>query len=70
VAYSVSGLFGIVGFVPGGIGFVEVSLSAVLIGFGTSGATAAAIVVLYRLFEWWLPVALGGALAHRLRIVR
>jgi uncharacterized protein (TIRG00374 family) len=70
VAYSVSGLFGIVGFVPGGIGFVEVSLSAVLIGYGTSGATAAAIVVLYRLFEWWLPVALGGALTHRLRVVR
>jgi uncharacterized protein (TIRG00374 family) len=70
VAYSVASLFGIVGFLPGGIGFVEVSLSAVLVGFGTAGVTAAATVVLYRLFEWWLPVAIGGALAHRLRVVR
>jgi uncharacterized protein (TIRG00374 family) len=70
VAYSVSSLFGIVGFLPGGIGFVEVSLSAVLVGFGTVGVTAAATVILYRLFEWWLPVAVGGALAHRLRVVR
>ena len=70
VAYSVSGLFGIVGFLPGGIGFVEVSLSAVLVGFGTPGITAAATVVLYRAFEWWLPVAIGGAFAHRLTAVR
>ena len=66
VAYSVSGLFGIIGFLPGGLGFVEVSLSAVLVAFGTAGATAAAAVVLYRLFEWWMPVVIGGALAHRL----
>lgn len=70
VAYSVSALFGIIGFLPGGIGFVEVSLSAVLVGFGTAGVTAAAAVVLYRLFEWWLPVAIGGACAHRLRTAR
>jgi uncharacterized protein (TIRG00374 family) len=70
VAYSVSGLFGIVGFLPGGLGFVEVSLSAVLVGFGTTGVTAAAGVVLYRLFELWLPVLIGAAFAHRLRVAR
>ena len=70
VAYSVSSLFGVVGLLPGGFGFVEVSLSAVLVGFGTAGVTAAAAVVLYRLFEWWLPVAIGGAFAHRLRAGR
>ena len=70
VAYSVSGLFGIIGFLPGGLGFVEVSLSAVLVGFGSTGATAAAAVVLYRLFELWLPVLIGGAFAHRLMVVR
>jgi len=70
VAYSVAGLFGIVGFLPGGLGFVEVSLSAVLIGFGASGVTAAATVMLYRLFELWLPVVIGGGLAYRLRIPR
>ena len=68
VAYSVAGLFGIIGFLPGGLGFVEVSLSAVLVGFGTAGTTAAAAVVLFRVFELWIPVVVGGALAHRLRV--
>jgi uncharacterized membrane protein YbhN (UPF0104 family) len=67
VAYSVAGLFGIVGFLPGGVGFVEVSLGAVFVGFGVSGTTAAAAVILVRVFELWLPVMIGGALAHRLR---
>jgi uncharacterized protein (TIRG00374 family) len=70
VAYSVAGLFGIIGFLPGGLGFVEVSLSAVLVGFGISGATATAGVLLFRVFELWLPVVVGGSLAHRLRVVR
>lgn len=70
VAYSISGLFGIVGFLPGGLGFVEVSLSAVLVRFGTAGVTAASAVMLYRVFEWWIPVAVGAAFAHRLRVVR
>jgi len=70
VAYSVAGLFGIVGFLPGGLGFVEVSLSAVLVGFGANGVTAAASVLLYRLFELWLPVVIGAGLAYRLRVGR
>ena len=69
VAYSVAGLFGIVGVVPGGLGFVEVSMGAVLVGFGVPGATAAAIVLLYRAFELWIPIAIGGILAHRMRMV-
>jgi uncharacterized protein (TIRG00374 family) len=69
VAYSVAGLFGIVGFLPGGLGFVEVSLGAVFVGYGVSGATAAAAVVLFRVFELWLPVVIGGVLSHRLRRV-
>jgi putative heme transporter len=70
VAYSVAGLFGIIGFLPGGLGFVEVSLSAVLVSFGIAGATATAGVLLFRVFELWLPVLIGGSLAHRLRVVR
>jgi uncharacterized protein (TIRG00374 family) len=70
VAYSVAGLFGVVGLLPGGLGFVEVSLGAVFVGFGVHGATAAAAVVLVRVFELWLPVLIGGALAHRLRLDR
>ena len=67
VVYAVTGLFGIVGFLPGGLGFVEVSMSAVLVGFGVRSVTAASGVVLYRAFELWLPIVLGAILAHRIR---
>lgn len=65
VGYAISVLFSIVGFVPGGLGLVEVSLGAVLISFGTTRATATAAVLLYRLLELWLPAA-GGAVAAQL----
>ena len=64
VAYAVSLMFSIVGFLPGGLGFVEVSLAAVLVSYGTPGVAAAAAVALFRLFELWLPLA-AGALAAR-----
>ncbi|HEV8298006.1 MAG TPA: lysylphosphatidylglycerol synthase transmembrane domain-containing protein [Acidimicrobiales bacterium] len=67
VGYAVSVLFAIVGFLPGGLGFVEVSLGAVLVSFGLRGSTAAAVVVLYRVFELWLPLVIGGAAAHVVR---
>jgi len=67
VVYAVAGLFGIVGFLPGGLGFVEVSMSAALVGFGVRSVTAASGVVLYRAFELWFPIALGAILAHRIR---
>ena len=70
VVYAVTGLFGIIGFLPGGLGFAEVSMSAALVGFGVHGVTAASGVVLYRVFELWLPVVLGTVLAHRLRFDR
>jgi uncharacterized protein (TIRG00374 family) len=67
VAYAVSVLFTIVGVFPGGLGFVEVSLGAVLSSFGATTAKATAAVVLYRLFEMWIPAAIGGIAAHVLR---
>ncbi len=67
VAYAVSVLFTIVGIFPGGLGFVEVSLGAVLSSFGATTAKAAAAVVLYRLFEMWIPAAIGAITAHVLR---
>jgi uncharacterized protein (TIRG00374 family) len=67
VAYSVGVLFAIVGFLPGGLGFVEVSVTAVLISFDVEAGAAAAAVLLYRVVELWLPVAIGGALTLRSR---
>jgi uncharacterized protein (TIRG00374 family) len=67
VAYSVTVLFTIVGLLPSGVGFVEVSLAAALVSFGVDGPRTAAIVVLYRIFQLWLPVIVGAVLAPRVR---
>ena len=67
IAYAVAGLFAIVGFMPAGLGFVELSMAAVFLSFGIPGATAGAAVAIYRLFELWIPVALGAAVARRVR---
>ena len=60
IGYVVSVLFTIMSVLPGGLGFVELSLGAVLVSFGATAVTAAAVVVLYRLFELWLPLLAGG----------
>jgi len=64
VGYAVSLMVSIVGFLPAGLGLVEVSLAAVLVGYGAPVVDAAAAVALFRLFELWLPLA-AGALAAR-----
>ena len=45
VAYSMGVLFGIVGFLPAGIGFAEAGLSVALSSFGLSGVDIALTVV-------------------------
>jgi uncharacterized protein (TIRG00374 family) len=67
VAYAVSTMFAIVGVLPAGLGFVEVSLGAVLVSFGLPAPTAVAAVLLYRLVELWIPVAVGALAATRVR---
>jgi uncharacterized membrane protein YbhN (UPF0104 family) len=67
VAYAVSALFGVVGVLPGGLGFVEVGTAAVLVSFGMPVGLAAAAVVLFRVWDYWLPAAVGGALAWWVR---
>lgn len=63
VAYAISTLFGIVGFLPGGLGFVEFGAVAVLVSFGTPVGVAAAAVVVFRVLQFWLPVAVGLAVS-------
>ena len=66
VAYAISVLFTIVGFLPGGIGFVEAGLGAVLISFGIAHGQAVAAVVLYRMLELWIPMIVGLVAARHL----
>jgi uncharacterized membrane protein YbhN (UPF0104 family) len=51
--------------VPGGIGTVEASTTALLIGAGATAGGAALAVALFRLFDLWLPVLTGAAVARR-----
>jgi len=60
VAYAIAVLFSIVGVLPGGLGFAEASLGAVFSSFGVPGATAAVAVIIYRVFEVWVPFVVGA----------
>ena len=64
VAYSMGVLFGIVGFLPAGIGFAEAGLSVALSSFGLSGVDIALTVVTYRIFEVWVPYVAGAVSLH------
>jgi uncharacterized protein (TIRG00374 family) len=59
VGYAVSTLFAIVGVLPSGLGFAEVSLGAVLVSYGVPAATATVVVLVDRLLEMWLPLLVG-----------
>ena len=63
VAFSLSTLFGIIGFLPSGIGFVEVSALAVLVDSGVPPARAGAAIALFRLGQLWIPILAGIAVS-------
>ena len=46
---------------PSGLGVIEITLIAVLKGFGVPGDVAAAGVLSWRLVNFWLPIPFGGA---------
>ncbi|HRW38037.1 MAG: flippase-like domain-containing protein [Acidimicrobiales bacterium] len=41
---------------PGGVGAIEAALTAGLVGLGIEAGEAAAIVLVFRLFSYWLPI--------------
>ena len=51
----------IVGVLPGGLGFAEVSMGASLHAFGVDAGHALAAIAVYRLFDLWLPLTIGLA---------
>ena len=55
VAYSV----GTLAPTPGGLGAVEGILIALFVSFGVPSATAVAVVLVYRLINFWLPIPPG-----------
>jgi uncharacterized protein (TIRG00374 family) len=67
VGYAVSLLFAMVAVTPGGVGFVEASLGVLLVSFGVDRHTAIAVALVYRFYEFWIPLALGAIALQLLR---
>jgi len=60
LAYVVSQALAIVPITPGGVGFVDIGLTGMLVLIGVPTDTAVISTLLYRLFSFWLPIPLGA----------
>ena len=61
VAYGLANILAVIPITPSGLGVVEITIIAVLKGFGVPGGVAAAGVLSWRLVNFWLPIPFGGA---------
>lgn len=68
VAFCVANILAVIPLTPGGLGFVEATLIATLVGFGLGRSEAAIAVVTYRLAQFWLPIPLGAISYASLRV--
>jgi uncharacterized protein (TIRG00374 family) len=66
--YALSLLFTLLSITPAGLGFVEASLVVFLTSTGMSSTQAIAVTIGFRLFDFWLPVAIGGLSLLTLRL--
>jgi uncharacterized membrane protein YbhN (UPF0104 family) len=64
VIYATALAASMVTIVPGGFGAVEGSMLAMLLAAGATPGPAALAVALFRLFDLWLPVIAGAAIAR------
>lgn len=59
VGYVVAYAVGTLAPTPGGLGAIEGIMIALFVSFGVPSATAVAVVLVYRLINFWLPIAPG-----------
>ena len=59
IAYAIAYVVGTVSPTPGGLGAVEGVMMAMLVSFGMESAAAVAVVLVYRLINFWLPIPFG-----------
>ncbi len=60
LAYVVAQALAMVPITPGGLGFVESGLTALLVLIGVGADTAVVGTLLYRLVSFWLPIPIGA----------
>lgn len=68
--YGVGSILALLPLTPGGLGLVEGVMVPALIGFGVPQSAALLGVIGYRLFEYWLPIPVGGLAYLSLRVGR
>ncbi len=59
LAYVIAQAFAMIPITPGGVGFVDAGLTALLVLVGVPADTALIGTLLYRLFSFWLPIPVG-----------
>ena len=70
VAFALANVVATIPITPGGLGVMEVTLAASLVGFGVPSGIALLGVVSWRLVNFWLPIPAGAAAYLSLRIGR
>ena len=60
LAYVVAQAFAIIPITPGGVGFVDAGLTALLVLVGVPADTALIATLMYRLFSFWIPIPVGA----------
>ncbi len=68
VAYGIGNVLAAIPLTPGGLGTVELAVTALLRGFGVPTLIAGFAVLAWRLFNFWLPIPVGGGCYLSLRI--
>jgi uncharacterized protein (TIRG00374 family) len=61
VAYGLANILAAIPITPAGLGIVEVTLIATIVGFGVPHSQAELAVLAYRFMNFWLPIPLGGS---------
>jgi uncharacterized protein (TIRG00374 family) len=70
VAYGLANILAVIPLTPSGLGVIELTIIAVLKGFGVESGIAAAGVLSWRLVNFWLPIPFGGGSYLSLRFGR
>lgn len=70
VAYGLANILAVIPITPSGLGVIELTIIAVLKGFGVAAGIAAAGVLSWRLVNFWLPIPFGGISYLSLRFGR
>lgn len=68
VVFGLANVIAVIPFTPGGLGYVDATYVATLVGFGVPRQPAVLSVAAFRLAQYWLPIVVGGFFYGTLRI--